>query len=153
MRLGMVLLLCFAWQGQGHETVPPVFYNLKHEKTHIRFGPGPQFPIKFSLYGKLPVEVIKSHEEWYFIHDFEGEDGWVQKRMVSQRNIVFTVKKTLLKKDKKMTSSVLAQLSKGVLIKLKECQNKLCQVEVTEGKKRITGWVPEKDLWGINHQK
>lgn len=153
MRLGIIFLIGLVWNGYGKQQLPLVFYNLKHEKTHVRFGPGPQFPIKFSLYGKLPVEIIKSHEEWYLIHDFEGEEGWVQKRMVAQQGIVLTTKKTHLKKDKKMTSPILAQLSKGVLIRLKECHNKLCRAEAIQGKRKITGWVPEKDLWGVNESR
>ncbi len=146
-----VFALCLVEGGYGREPSSSLFYNLKHEETNVRFGPGNQFPVKFFLrYPKLPVEVIKTHEDWYFIHDFEGEGGWIHKRMVSQCGVVMVTSKTPLKKEKKVSSPILAQLSKGVLVKLKECRNKLCKVEIKRNQKSILGWVPEKNLWGVN---
>lgn len=147
---GAIIVFCLAfWGCVAQETA--LFYNLKHEETNVRFGPGNQFPIKFFLkHPKLPVEIIKTHEDWYFIHDFEGEGGWIHKRMVFQGGIVLVAVKAFVKKEKKISSPILAQLSKGVLVKLKECRNTLCRVEIKRGKKSIIGWVPEKNLWGIN---
>lgn len=135
-----------------HQGLSLSFSNLKHEKTTVRFGPGEQNPIKFFLnHPKLPVELIKAHKDWYFIHDSEGEGGWIHRRMVFPGNVVLVTQKTDLRKEKKLSSRILAHLSKGVLVKLKECQNKLCRVEIKNNGKAIVGWVAEKNLWGVNH--
>jgi SH3-like domain-containing protein len=127
----------------------PFFSNLKHDKTNVRFGPSNSFPIKFELKcACLPVEIIKIHKDWYFIHDFEGESGWIHRRMVAQNDFVFLLKKSLLKKERKITSQTIACLSRGVLVKLKSCHNKICCVEIFNHKKKMVGWIPEKNLWG-----
>ena len=146
-----VIVLFLIFVGYGREAPPVLFYNLKQEETNVRFGPSNQFPVKFYLKcRRLPVEIKQANEEWYKLQDSEGEEGWVHKRMVFPGAIVLVTKKIPLTKEKKTSSAVLAHLSKGVLVKLKECHNQLCRVELKIGKKSLTGWVPEKNLWGIS---
>ncbi|MDC0348880.1 SH3 domain-containing protein [Alphaproteobacteria bacterium] len=146
----LFIFLVFGFSHYGwSQTSLPFFSNLKHGKTNVRFGPNNNFPIKFELKcERLPVEIIKTHKDWYFIHDFEGESGWLHKRMVAQNDFVFLLKKSFLKKERKTTSQTIACLSRGVLVKLKNCHNKICCVEMINHKKKMVGWVPGKNLWG-----
>lgn len=152
--------LCLVLFSIGSGTVcaksdtPFLFYNLKHGETNVRFGPSNQFPIKFSFkQAKLPVEVLKSHQEWYLIRDMEGEEGWVLQRMVSPAGFVLVTNKSFLRKDKNIRSPIIAHLTKGVIVKLKECHNQLCCVQIPGPSSKLMGWMPEKHLWGLNPNK
>ena len=151
-----------------------VFYNLK-KKTDVRFSPSQESPVKFSLYRKLPIKIIRKYQDWCFIQESEGEQGWVPENMVFQGSMVLVTKNTFLKREKDSTSSSLtlfskiisvfksiflkkekesdfsnlAQISKGVLVKLKECQGTMCLVETKIGRKTLKGWVSREALWGI----
>lgn len=127
-----------------------VFYNLKNKKTDVKFSPSHESPTKFFLYRKLPVKVIRKYQDWCFIEDSEGEEGWIPENTVSQGSMVLIIADTFLHKEKDVRSNCLARLSKGVLARLKKCHQTLCQIETKNGQKPLVGWVLEKNLWGIN---
>ncbi|MFN7662787.1 MAG: SH3 domain-containing protein [Alphaproteobacteria bacterium] len=131
-----------------------LFYNLRYGETNVRFGPSNNSPIKFSFkQSKLPVKVLKSHQEWYLIRDMEGERGWVLQRMVSPAGFVLVINNSFLRKDKNIKSRPIAHLTKGVIVKLEKCHSQLCRVQIPGPSSQLMGWMPEKHLWGINPNK
>jgi SH3-like domain-containing protein len=124
-----------------------IFYNLK-KKTEVRFSPSQESPVKFSLYRKVPVKVVRKYQDWCFIRESEGEEGWIPENMIFQGGMALLIKNAFLKKEKDLHSSNLAQLSKGLLVKLKDCQGTVCRVETKIGKKALKGWVSKETLWG-----
>jgi SH3-like domain-containing protein len=137
--------LCFA-------TDNPIFNNyfasVKSGEVNARIGPNIRYPIKWIFVKKNePVEVIASFDQWKKIRDFRGDEGWISSKMLSNKRYVIIIgtKNVYLYKKSDKSTKVLAYIEPETRLKLIECSNELCMVEVN----KIKGWIDRKNLWGV----
>ncbi|MGY8996038.1 MAG: SH3 domain-containing protein, partial [Alphaproteobacteria bacterium] len=50
----------------------------------IRAGPGKSYPINWVYTRKaLPVEIIKEYDQWRYVRDIDGAEGWIHRTLLS----------------------------------------------------------------------
>lgn len=123
----------------------PRFESLRYSAVHGRQGPSLDHPIlwRYERQG-LPVLIVRETHGWRRIRDPQGDEVWVQARMLSAQRHSLMVRDGLLRKDAAIDSDPIAQLKAGALLELTGCTGKACQVSVDD----MTGWVDHLDIWG-----
>jgi len=124
------------------------FASLRSDKVNVRFGPGMNYDIKYVFRLKsMPVRVIAEYENWVEIEDFEGDEGWVNKNLITKRRTAM-VRTDLdyinLHKSNFAKSKIILRLENKVVIDMIKCIETWCKVKV-DGK---SGWVNKYEIWG-----
>ncbi len=77
-------------------TVPPLWAErlaLSVDKANVRSGPGTgKYAILWEIEKYHPIQVIQKQGDWIFFKDFEGDEGWIHKRLVNKTPSVITRK-------------------------------------------------------------
>src|SRR5579863_7400127 len=90
---GASLALAVAFQipdrASGAEAQLPRYEVLHADKVNLRSGPGDRYPIQWVYVRKdWPVEVIAQWDHWRRVRDWEGTEGWVHEKMITNRREV-----------------------------------------------------------------
>ncbi len=124
----------------------PRFISLGKSKVYVRAGPGSRFPIKWEYQKKsLPVEVILEFEHWRKIKDYEGEEGWIHKSLLSGRRSVLVRGSENIPVYNKVGGRLIAYFAPDVVASVDECEVDWCRLSSAGYK----GWVEKKSLWGV----
>ena len=126
----------------------PRMVSLKNELTFVRTGPGKEFPIKFEINQKgYPLKIIAEFNNWRKVNTKNNLSGWIHTQLLSSFKTGLIIKETVLKKRPLNSSKNIARLLPDLLIKVKKCKLKWCNIEVFENK-NFVGWVRQKVIWG-----
>lgn len=132
----------------------PRFVSLKYDQTIGRFGPGLEYPEKYSFNKKnLPVQIINEYYDWFQVRDMKGEESWIRGYLLSSRRFGVTVRNGLFiyaNPDNK--SKKLARLNSGVILELKDCKSdkKFCKVAF---EKKVEGYLEKYNLYGLEQSE
>ena len=122
--------------------------SLRSSKSNVRFGPGMNYDIKYILKLKsMPIKVIAEYDNWVEIKDFENEEGWVNKSLITRRRtaMVKTDEEFIeLHKSNFVKSKIVARLENNVILDVIECNKVLCRIKTSDEK----GWVKKSEIWG-----
>lgn len=128
------------------------FRTLKSDEVNVRTGPGLRYPIAW-VYKRqyLPVKIVERFEYWRKIEDFEGEEGWVHKSLLSGKRYGMANRQQIVKIYRKpnASSSVVAQIERHVIVMLSECNARWCKIHHGD----IKGWMQKKKLWGVKSKE
>ena len=72
--------------------------------------------------------------------------GWIHTQLLSSFKTGLIIKETVLKKRPLNSSKNLARLLPDLLIKIKKCKLKWCNIEVFRNE-NFVGWVKKKNIW------
>jgi SH3-like domain-containing protein len=124
------------------------YVTLRASEVNLRAGPGEQFPIQWVYRRKgLPVEVIGKSDVWRKIRDWQGTEGWVHQRMLTElRSVIVRGAVRPLHSDPDPASNVVARAEPGVIAKLLECRGAWCRVETSD----VRGWLGRNEVWGVD---
>lgn len=125
----------------------PRFVTLAADEVNLRTGPGIRYPIRLVIRKEgLPVEIIREFDVWRQVRDYEGDEGWVHKSMLSGRRAVMIrgQVQTLLK-NREPAASPVVKLEPGVLGALEKCRGDWCQLKVAS----YSGWLNRANIWGV----
>jgi len=64
--------------------------------ANIRSGPGETYDLLWKVEKYHPLEIMKTSGSWYRFRDFEGDEGWIHKSLVSKTPSVITKKKNAM---------------------------------------------------------
>ena len=145
--LGMILWTLCVTESQALSVIPR-FVSLRANTVNFRIGPGSEYPTKWVyLRLQLPVKVIKEHENWRFVEDYEGIKGWVHQRLLSGLRTVMIVGEHLILLRQKPDSQApaLAKAEHGLIGMLIKTQKNWCQIRIN----RTLYWVPRAHVWGV----
>ncbi len=158
------LLLCFALVGglgtlvvearQEAQTIKisrfsgkplPRFESLRYSAVHGRQGPNLDHPIlwRYEREG-LPMLVVRETHGWRRVRDPDGDEVWMQARMLSSVRTALVTREVELKRRPSEDAASKARLKSGVIAELGDCESGWCEVEI--GRER--GWVSKSVLWG-----
>ena len=157
-RLILIFICClalFPFEERGlaadeKEEVLPRFVSLRVSSANLRTGPGERFPIEWVYQKKgLPVELLKKYDIWRKIRDYEGTEGWVHRRMLTDNRTVMTqnADQSVLYDEEDPSSAIIAFIDPMVIGRLQECPNKslFCKVAFPGA----TGWILRENLYGL----
>lgn len=125
----------------------PRFVTLNAEDVNVRTGPGMRYPIRWVFKKEgLPVEVIREFDIWRQIRTMNGDEGWVNKTMLSgKRAVIITGQTQTVFKKSQDGSRPVVKLEPGVIAQLETCQDMRCLVHVAG----YEGWIDRAALWGV----
>ena len=124
----------------------PRFESLRYSAVHGRQGPHLDHEIlwRYERAG-LPMLIVRETHGWRRVRDPDGDEVWVQARMLSDDRTVVTTKDVELRRKPEADARAKAKLKANVIAEFQTCENGWCKVEVD----RKTGWVPQAALWGV----
>lgn len=130
----------------------PRFVSIGADKAFVRSGPAPRYPIKW-IYKKegLPVEVIQEFDVWRKVRDSDGDEGWINKALLSDKRSVIIRGDEAVTMREGFTESAraMAKLEPGVIARLQKCDGSWCNISAGG----FQGWIERKALWGIYPQE
>jgi SH3-like domain-containing protein len=141
--LGAVGAAAPAWA----EGVLPRFASLRHDAVHVRAGPGQEYPIRWTYQRQgLPVVILRNYENWRFVRDPEGDEGWVHASgLTRRRTVLVTGGVRVLRAEPSERARAVARLEAGVVARLDKCERAWCRVSV----QGHAGWLRQQDMWGV----
>lgn len=124
----------------------PRFESLRYTAVHGRQGPSLDHPIlwRYERAG-LPMLVIRETNGWRRVRDKDGDEVWMQARMLTADRQVITTVETVLYRKADEASAKRAMLKEGVIAALKTCEGAWCSIEAD----KLNGWVQRAALWGV----
>jgi len=143
------LFICFIFSSillAIHLNAEEKFLSLKKNKVNVRYGPSFDFEIKY-IYKKinLPLKQIDEKENWRRIIDLKNNSGWIHTSQLKKNNSVITTNNKILFKKPTSFSKPIAQIKKGRLLILKECEDRWCKIKSDN----FEGWIKTSDIWGL----
>ena len=127
----------------------PRIVSLKYALTFVRTGPGKEFPIKFEINKKgYPVKIIAEFNNWRKINTKNNLSGWIHTQLLSSFKTGLIITKTTLKTRPSDSSRNLAVLLPDLLINIKKCKLKWCNIRVFKNK-NFVGWIMKNTVWGF----
>ncbi len=123
----------------------PRFESLRYSAVHGRQGPSLEHPIlwRYEKTG-LPVLILRETHNWRRVRDHQGDEVWIQARMLSSDPHILILNDTLLRKGEDADSEPRAQLKSGLVAELIRCGAAACEIKIDKTK----GWALKTDLWG-----
>lgn len=123
----------------------PRFESLRYSAVHGRQGPNLDHPIlwRYEREG-LPMLVVRETHGWRRVRDPDGDEVWMQARMLADKRNVLVTREAELKRKPDTGAASKARLKPGVIAELGKCAEGWCAVEIG----RQSGWLPETALWG-----
>lgn len=124
----------------------PRFESLRYSAVHGRKGPSTDHEIvwRYERQG-MPMLVVKETRNWRQVRDADGDEVWVQARMLTDTRHVVLMDKAILRKRGNELSRGIASFQKGVVAELETCEDGWCRIKADKFK----GWVEKSLLWGI----
>ncbi len=137
-------------KGQTSGLPLPRFVSIKSTPVNVRRGPSADYDIAWKfLRAGIPVEVTQEFDIWFRIRDSEGQEGWIQKTLLSGRRTALVSPwdkgAPIPLKDKSGGTVIVANLEHNVMVDVSACDGTWCRVLV-EGMK---GWIEQDRLWGV----
>lgn len=144
-----------AQAAKGPSGLPlPRFVSLKSKSVNMRVGPSVDYAVswRYTRAG-VPVEVVQEYDNWRRVRDAEGTEGWVNQALLSgertavaapwmrgKGNGVFVN----MRREAQSSSSVIARIEPGVIIRIKQCNGDWCNAEAQGAE----GWISQSEVWG-----
>lgn len=134
----------------------PRFVSVEARRVPLYTGPRSDSFIK-ARYQRagLPLIQVEEFEAWAKVIDMEGEEGWVEKRLVTDRIRGFMVTPSegataLVFADADPGSQAVAEVERSVVGKLEACSASWCRVMIALDGTTVEGFMAEADLWGAD---
>lgn len=127
---------------------PPYWASIVPNKARTRTGPGRNFPGAW-LYQRsgLPVRVIGTYTNWRKITDPDGQGGWIQSNMLTDKRTALVIGGVREMRDHPDEAARVAwRVAPGVVGTIGECDIRWCRFE-SGGK---SGYVARGGLWGLS---
>jgi SH3-like domain-containing protein len=136
------LALSLLWAG----TASAKRLSVVVEKANVRSGPGTNYEILWSVGKYYPVDVVKTSGAWCQIRDFEGDSGWIYKKLLGKTPAVIVEGKLVnVREGPGKKFKVVFQAEKGVSLKLLGKKKNWLKVQHADGD---VGWIHGGLVWG-----
>lgn len=132
----------------------PRFVSLGKERVFLRQGPGQRYPVAWEyLRAGMPVEIIEEFEHWRKVRDWESDEGWIHRTMLSNKRTAL-VKNGIhaLRDQPNVNGRLVAQVRDGAVGEIVQCPEGTLFCEV-RFKKIFSGWILRSALWGVREEE
>lgn len=116
------------------------------DNANVRTAPSLGKPVTMELFNGYPLKVLKKEGDWYKVVDFEGDKGWIHKKITrSQDTVIINAKNSVNMREKPSTKAkVIASVERGVVLHVIEKKNGWTKVKHAGG---TLGWIYSPLLW------
>jgi len=140
--LGIVLILLSATTASAIRLV-----SIAGERVNMRSGPGENQAVLWELGEGYPLQVLETKGNWYKVSDFEGDTGWVYKKLVNRSPHLIVKKRVVnIRSGPGTRYRTIGKANYGVVFKtLQRGKNGWVKIKHENG---LVGWVQRNLLWG-----
>ena len=118
------------------------------ERANVRSGPGGEYDIVWEAARYYPVEVLDREGNWLRISDYENEEGWIHRTLLSGvPTVVVTSQKANVREGPGTDHDILWVLDKEYSLKLLEAEGDW--LKVSDGGE-VSGWIHTSVVWGFS---
>ncbi len=116
------------------------------DKANVRSGPGTKkYTVLWEIERYHPIQVVHKQNGWLFFKDFEGDEGWIHKRLVDKTPTVITRKDMVnIRSGPGTDAAIRFRAEKGVPLKVMERKGDWIRIQSAYGDK---GWIHRKLVW------
>jgi SH3-like domain-containing protein len=130
----------------------PRFVATRSDETNIRTGPGSRYPVDWVLKRRdMPLEIIREHDVWRRVRDWQGTEGWVQTGLLSgRRNFVVIGQEAVVRRRADAEAAPVVRLAVGVIGRIRDCGggSAWCEIQVVAAGTTHRGFLPRSAFWG-----
>ncbi|OPZ78275.1 MAG: Bacterial SH3 domain protein [Alphaproteobacteria bacterium ADurb.Bin438] len=142
--------LCPFFDLKASQLPIPRFVSTRYNEVNIRSGPGLRYPIVWVYkQNNMPLEIIGEFDVWRKVKDIDGDEGWVNKNMLTgRRNFMVSNESGAFLYQKEVKGFVkMAILEQGVMGKIIKCHSldDYCYVNVSD----FEGFIKRLDIFGV----
>ncbi|MBI4350101.1 MAG: SH3 domain-containing protein [Elusimicrobia bacterium] len=118
------------------------------EKANVRSGPGGEYDVVWEAARYYPLEVLDKDGNWLRISDYENEEGWIHRTLLSGvPTVVVTSRKANVRGGPGMEHDILWVLDKEYSLKLLDAAGDW--LKVSDGGE-VSGWIHKSVAWGFS---
>ncbi|HFQ81843.1 MAG TPA: peptide-binding protein [Desulfobacterales bacterium] len=115
-------------------------------KVNLRTGPGNKYAVRWEYGRGFPVRVLKRRGNWYKVKDFEGDSGWIYRKLLSSRPHVIVKRKVVnIRTGPGSRYRLLGKANYGVVFLTLGKKRGWIKVKHAHG---LIGWIRRDLLWG-----
>ena len=113
--------------------------------ANVRSGPGTKYKVLWKLEKYHPLQIIKKSGSWYYFRDYEGDNGWIFKNILSKESSVIAIKnKCNVRSGPGTNFDIVFTIEKGVPLKILDRKKEWIHVRHSDGDK---GWIHKMLVW------
>jgi len=113
--------------------------------ANVRLGPGEKYDVIWKIEKYHPLEIVKKAGKWYRFRDFEGDEGWIFKKLLDKIDTVITFKKKCNVRSGPGTKFKIAfTVAKGIPFKVLQRKGDWIQINHADGDR---GWIFKSLVW------
>jgi SH3-like domain-containing protein len=119
--------------------------SVKSKIANIRSGPGTNYKVLWQVERYTPIKVINKSGKWYKFKDFEGDTGWIYKKLVGNISTVITTKTNCnVRSGPSTKNTIVFTAEKGIPFKVIKRKGNWIKVKHSDGD---TGWIYKSLVW------
>lgn len=120
--------------------------SIRGRQVNMRSGPGTNYPVLWELGAGFPLKTIKRQGKWLQVKDFEGDTGWVFKKLTAKVPTVIVVKKIVnIRSGPSTKKSIVGKAEYGTVLKVVTHSKGWVKVQQQGGH---VGWIKQNLVWG-----
>jgi SH3-like domain-containing protein len=115
-------------------------------KVNLRTGPGSKYAVRWEYGRGFPVRVLSRRGNWYKVKDFEGDRGWIYRKLLSsQPHVIVKRKVANIRTGPGTRYRLLGKANYGVVFLTLSKKRGWVKVRHAHG---LIGWIKQNLLWG-----
>ena len=121
--------------------------SVKGNVLNMRSGPGQKYEVQWQLHKGYPLKVTQRKGSWLKVQDFEGDSGWVSRRLTSStpHHIVKSTRANI-RSGPGTRYKLVGSAEYGEVLRTLKRQGNWVQVKRANNQR---GWISRKLLWGF----
>lgn len=136
--------------GVGRVTGLPIprFMSTKSNESNVRIGPNKKkYHVCLILKQKVPLKILDEQGDWRLIEDWEGETGWIHKRLLTDKlQAIIIIKVANIYAKPSTNISIIAKAPKHVILPITDCDITWCKTTISSI--NTQGYIQKTDFWG-----
>ena len=121
------------------------------DNINIRSGPGKQYRVRWEYGDGFPLKILKKKGKWVQVKDFEGDSGWVYKKLLVDKPRMIVKanrnqnKNINIRNGPGTKTKIIGKAYYGVVFTTVEQRSGWVKVRHESG---LEGWIKRNLLWG-----
>lgn len=149
MALASMALALATWSGAGEAQSgrkTPYWASISQSEARMRVGPSLDYPASWVYRRRdLPVRVVQVLGSWRKVEDYEGTQGWMHVRLLSDTaTAMVRADMADLREAPGAQARLMFRAEKGVVGRVSECKGGWCLFDVLGQR----GFARADTLWG-----
>lgn len=122
------------------------YVSVDNESLNVRRGPGTNYSIVMRVSRHYPFRVVDRSEDWLLVSDYDGDKGWVSRKLVTFTPYVITrLDKCNIRQGPGTENKIAFTAERGVLFRVLNEKDGWLNIKHGDGD---VGWISAKIVFG-----